>query len=111
MLGPDQRPYVYGYVPVVVAKCGMFLKTTATQVQGIFRVSGSSRRINELQKLFDEPPRYGKDLDWTGYTQHDAASVLRRYLNMMPEPVIPQNLYLDFVNVLRTLVTHSNDLL
>lgn len=92
---------MYGYVPIVVAKCGMMLKETgpspspcrgsrtdgkgiATRTEGIFRVSGSNKRINELQVVFDAPPRYGKDLDWEGYTVHDAASVLRRYLNMMP---------------------------
>lgn len=47
-------------------------------------MSGSNKRINQLQAEFDEPPRYGKDLDWTGYSVHDAASVLRRYLNQMP---------------------------
>jgi hypothetical protein len=57
---------------------------SATQIEGIFRVSGSSKRINELQAIFDSPPRYGKDLDWQGYSVHDAASVLRRYLNQMP---------------------------
>ena len=57
---------------------------SATSTEGIFRVSGSNKRINQLQEVFDMPPRYGKDLDWTPYTVHDAASVLRRYLNMMP---------------------------
>lgn len=56
----------------------------ATQTEGIFRVSGSNKRINELQAIFDQPPRYGKDFDWTGYSVHDAASVLRRYLNSLP---------------------------
>jgi hypothetical protein len=97
----DGKQYVYGYVPIVVAKCGMMLKETATQTEGIFRVSGSNKRINNLQLVFDEPPRYGKDFDWTGYSVHDAASVLRRYLNSLPEPVIPQGLYLDFTQVLQ----------
>ncbi|GAA5864697.1 hypothetical protein JCM8547_008273 [Rhodosporidiobolus lusitaniae] len=101
MVGPDGKQYVYGYVPIVVAKCGMWLKEAATQTEGIFRVSGSNKRINQLQTVFDEPPRYGKDFDWTGYSVHDAASVLRRYLNSLPEPVIPAALYLDFTAVLK----------
>lgn len=106
MVAPDGKQYVYGYVPIVVAKCGMMLKetgtltsysssqlvvllinpppTAATQTEGIFRVSGSNKRINQLQAVFDQPPRYGKDFDWTGYSVHDAASVLRRYLNSLP---------------------------
>lgn len=47
-------------------------------------MSGSNKRINQLQAVFDQPPRYGKDFDWTGYSVHDAASVLRRYLNSLP---------------------------
>ncbi|KAA1476230.1 Rho GTPase activation protein [Dentipellis sp. KUC8613] len=87
--------YVWGYIPVVVAKCGLFLKENATEVEGTFRVSGSSKRMRELQALFETPPRYGKSLDWKNenYTPHDVASVFRRYLTQMPEPVIPHDLY------------------
>lgn len=105
--------YVYGYVPIVVAKCGNFLKdkgqfcfkcrytetlTTfiAMEVEGIFRLAGSEKRIKELKTSFDTPEKYGRHLDWTGYTVHDAANVLRRYLNQLPEPIIPLNFYQHF---------------
>ncbi|KAL1737619.1 Rho GTPase activation protein, partial [Schizophyllum fasciatum] len=47
-------------------------------------------------------PQYGKDLDWKQetYTTHDVASVFRRYLTQMPEPVIPYDLYHDFRDAL-----------
>ena len=66
---------------------------TATNVEGIFRLSGSEKRIKELRATFDSPDRYGKGLDWEGYTVHDAANVLRRYLNQLPEPIVPLELY------------------
>jgi hypothetical protein len=75
----------------------------ATEVSGTFRVSGSNRRMRELQASFETPPRvrsfailtskpsnvlhqYGKNLDWKkeSYTTHDVASVFRRYLTQMP---------------------------
>ncbi|KAF9506886.1 hypothetical protein BS47DRAFT_369718 [Hydnum rufescens UP504] len=92
--------YIYGYVPVVVAKCGLHLKEVATEVEGTFRVSGSNKRMRDLQTVFETPPRYGKNLDWKkeNYTTHDIASVFRRYLTQMPEPVIPHNLYHHFRN-------------
>jgi GTPase-activating protein SAC7 len=65
----------------------------ATNVEGIFRLSGSEKRIKELKTIFDSPDRYGKGLDWAGYTVHDAANVLRRYLNNLPEPIVPLDLY------------------
>ncbi|KAJ7261759.1 Rho GTPase activation protein [Mycena haematopus] len=87
--------YVWGYIPVVVAKCGLYLKENATEVPGTFRVNGSSKRMRELQAIFEAPPRYGKSLDWKqeSYTTHDVASVFRRYLTQMPEPVIPHAMY------------------
>ncbi|KAF9260089.1 Rho GTPase activation protein [Marasmius fiardii PR-910] len=90
--------YVWGYIPVVVAKCGLYLKENATEVEGVFRVNGSNKRMRELQAVFESPPRYGKSLDWkqSPYTPHDVASVFRRYLTQMPEPVIPYDLYHDF---------------
>lgn len=69
---------------------------TATGVEGIFRLSGSEKRIKELKQAFDSPDRYGKGLVWDGYTVHDAANVLRRYLNDLPEPVVPLDLYEQF---------------
>lgn len=73
----------------------------ATNVEGIFRLAGSEKRIKQLRAAFDSPDRYGKGLVWTGYTVHDAANVLRRYLNTMPEPIVPLNLYEKFREPLR----------
>lgn len=70
-------------------------------MEGIFRLSGSEKRIKELKTLFDSPDRYGKGLVWDGYTVHDAANVLRRYLNDLPEPVVPLDLYEKFREPLR----------
>ena len=65
----------------------------ALDVEGIFRLNGSAKRIKELQAIFDSPDRYGKGLDWNGYTVHDAANVLRRYLNQLPQPIVPLDFY------------------
>ncbi|KIJ66940.1 hypothetical protein HYDPIDRAFT_38386 [Hydnomerulius pinastri MD-312] len=94
--------YVWGYIPVVVAKCGLYLKENATEVEGTFRVNGSTKRMRDLQAAFETPPRYGKSLDWKNehYTTHDVASVFRRYLTQMPEPVIPHDMYHDFRDAL-----------
>jgi hypothetical protein len=70
-------------------------------VEGIFRLAGSEKRIKELKTAFDTPPRYGKGLDWTGYTVHDAANILRRYFNNLPEPIIPLGNYDPFRQPLR----------
>ncbi|ODV62527.1 RhoGAP-domain-containing protein, partial [Ascoidea rubescens DSM 1968] len=74
----------YGKIPIVVAKCGNFLKLNGLDVEGIYRLGGSAKRVKSLQLIFNTPPDYGKKLDWNGYTVHDAASLLRRYLNSLP---------------------------
>ncbi|KAL1297278.1 hypothetical protein AAFC00_004833 [Neodothiora populina] len=101
LFNDEGESYIYGYVPIVVAKCGVFLKEKATDVEGIFRLSGSEKRIKELKLAFDSPDRYGKGLDWTGYTVHDAANILRRYFNQLPEPIIPLDFYERFRDPLR----------
>ncbi|QPH12549.1 hypothetical protein C2857_004754 [Epichloe festucae Fl1] len=101
LIDENGQSYIYGYVPIVVAKCGVFLKEKATGVEGIFRLSGSEKRIKELKHVFNSPDRYGKGLVWEGYTVHDAANVLRRYLNDLPEPVVPLGLYEKFRDPLR----------
>jgi hypothetical protein len=118
MIGQDQKAYIYGFIPVVVAKCGLYLKENGTLVEGIFRISGSTKRMKELQAIFDEAPFYGKDLDWKTshspqnqprppreslsenetlssdvpqkpyFSIHDAANVLRRYLMCLPVSLI-----------------------
>ncbi|KAI0976182.1 hypothetical protein F4678DRAFT_469218 [Xylaria arbuscula] len=101
LIDEDGQSYIYGYVPIVVAKCGVYLKEKATSVEGIFRLNGSEKRIKELKIQFDSPDRYGKGLVWDGFTVHDAANVLRRYLNDLPEPVVPLDLYQRFREPLR----------
>ena len=64
-------------------------------------MSGSEKRIKDLKTIFDTPDRYGKGLDWAGFTVHDAANVLRRYLNLLPEPIVPLDLYDRFREPLR----------
>ncbi|KAK4232150.1 putative Rho-GTPase-activating protein [Podospora fimiseda] len=109
LVDEDGKSYIYGYVPIVVAKCGVFLKERATEIEGIFRLSGSEKRIKELKNIFDSPDRYGKGLVWDGYTVHDAANVLRRYLNDLPEPVVPLDLYEKFRQPLRGATKQAVD--
>ncbi|KAK4955705.1 GTPase activating protein (GAP) for Rho1p [Elasticomyces elasticus] len=88
------QQYIYGYIPIDV---------TAADVNGIFAVASSPKRIKDLTEIFDTPARYGKDFNWTGYTVHDAAQIILRYLLQLPEPIIPLSFYDRFRNPLRVL--------
>ncbi|KAI8074792.1 Rho GTPase activation protein [Gongronella butleri] len=90
-----------GAIPSIVARCGHFLKEQGLQVEGIFRMSGSAKRINQLQQLFESrDTQYGILVSWDGFTVHDAANVLKRYLNRLPVPVIPADYHERFLATL-----------
>ncbi|ODN72971.1 hypothetical protein L202_08374 [Cryptococcus amylolentus CBS 6039] len=93
--GDDGALYVFGAIPVVMAKCGLYLKENATLVEGTFRVSGSAKRIRDLQTLFDTGPSYGRNIDWKKlpYTSHDVGTIFRRFLTQLPEPAISYRFY------------------
>lgn len=92
----------FGRIPIIVAKCGAYLKANALETSGIFRIAGNSKRVKELQFIFSTPPDYGSKFNnWDPYTVHDVASLLRRFLNNLEEPLIPLSLYEIFRDPLR----------
>ncbi|ORX53947.1 Rho GTPase activation protein [Hesseltinella vesiculosa] len=99
-----------GPIPSVIARCGHFLKDQGLYVEGIFRLSGSAKRINQLQQLFDSPEtQYGITLSWDGFTVHDAANIMKRYLNHLPVPVIPTEYHERFLATLDNSRQSEND--
>jgi hypothetical protein len=52
---PDGSLNMWGEVPIAVARCGAYLKGK-TDIEGVFRVSGSAKRMRDLQLTFDTGP-------------------------------------------------------
>ncbi|KAF1803586.1 Rho GTPase activation protein [Mucor lusitanicus] len=105
----DNDVQYVGFIPVIVAKCGSFLKDQGLYTEGVFRMSGSAKRIGQLQQIFNTAPDYGRQLDWKGFSVHDAANVLRRFLNYLPEPVIVHQLYQPFRDVVTCTTPSTED--
>ena len=82
---------------------------SGTEVKDLFTVSGSPLRLQKLEAAFNEPPRYGKGFDWSGYTVHDAASILLRFLLRLPEPIIPLGMYEAFQGPMRAVEQRPSD--
>ncbi len=114
--------YTYGYITIVIGKTALFLKREGrlqvsilpfmaqpktdrvlvflflgTQAECIFARNGNAARMMYLQRRFDTPSGYGRGLVWDGYTVHDAAGIMLRYLKSLPDPLIPCEYYLRFV--------------
>lgn len=62
-------------------------------------------RVKALERIFDSPPKYGRDVSWQDFKIHDAAALLIRYLKSLPEPVIPRGHYDNFTRPFRDLQT------
>jgi GTPase-activating protein SAC7 len=77
-------------------------------VHGIFQDRGAPSRVRELRQMFDTPDRYGKGINWVGYTVHDAVGVLLLYLETLPEPTIPFDAYESFREVPLGSIEGSN---
>lgn len=57
--------------------------------EGIFRKAGSVSRQNELRRRLDEQTV----VDFSAYTVHDCASVLKSIIADLPEPLLTDNFY------------------
>lgn len=88
-----------GSIPVVIAKSGHYLKENALDTTGIFRIAGSNKRVRELQTVFSKSPDFGCKFEgWDDFNAHDIATLLKRYLNSLSEPLVPLALYDIFRN-------------
>ncbi|KAK3313232.1 Rho GTPase activation protein [Apodospora peruviana] len=97
---------IHGHVPAAVAKPAVFLKNRGIKVVEVFSHNGNPARIFHLEMAFGCPP-YGNSpwgFSWAGYTVHDAAGFLLRYLKSLPEPVIPYDQYEAFTAQMRSIV-------
>ncbi|KAJ2820826.1 GTPase activating protein (GAP) for Rho1p, partial [Coemansia furcata] len=56
---------------------------------------------------FCERPLYGRQVEWSRYTLHDAATLLRRYLISLPESVISAAHYNAFLDKLAESLSDS----
>ena len=121
------------YIPVIVGKCAEFLiekgqryppilcSNNSSQIpiltacsgleeKDIFRRNGFPPRIEALCSTFDnEKRRFGKEIDWTGYTVFDCASCLLRYLKSLPATVIPYEAGYRFRRIFSSTLIDSGD--
>ncbi|TPX61151.1 hypothetical protein PhCBS80983_g01263 [Powellomyces hirtus] len=87
-------------IPVVISECVKYIKDHGLDTTGLFRVNGSERRMNQLAVLFDTPPTYGLGVSFEGNNVYDVAGFVKRYLRIIPEPVLTTELYPSFLRCL-----------
>ncbi|KAJ3157883.1 hypothetical protein HDU89_000262 [Geranomyces variabilis] len=96
----DAQPTVNRRIPVVIAECIRYIKAEGLDATGLFRVNGSERRMAQLAVVFDTAPLYGRGISFEGYSVYDVAGFVKRYLRIIPEPLLTTELYPHFLRCL-----------
>ncbi|KAG7516901.1 rho GTPase-activating protein 24-like [Solea senegalensis] len=89
-----ERRYGMRLVPLVVEQCVTFIRERGLHEVGLFRQPGQASLVKELQEAFDsgERPSFDSSTDI-----HTVASLLKLYLRLLPEPLVPYSCYQDFL--------------
>ncbi|KAI8373471.1 Rho GTPase activation protein [Choanephora cucurbitarum] len=77
-------------IPGVLAKCFQEIEQKGLDIEGIFRKSGSTAIINQLQSEFEDDQNPFLISIPPTVTVHSLTGLFKRYLQLLPEPVIPR---------------------
>lgn len=95
-------------VPVLVECCIKFIETYGMLTEGIYRRSGVQSKINRLLVglRYDA---WNVHISCEEYTEHDVANVLKRFLRTLPEPLLTNELYSQWIDGL-AMDSHDHQL-
>lgn len=60
--------------------------------EGIYRRSGSNTAVAKLMEAFRKDA-WATQITRNSYTEHDVATVLRRFIRDLPNPLFPTNIH------------------
>ncbi|EGW30604.1 uncharacterized protein SPAPADRAFT_68678 [Spathaspora passalidarum NRRL Y-27907] len=85
-------------VPLIITRCIGEVEYRGLECDGIYRTAGPNSEIVAIQVAFQNNDTEKLDHLMSGDI-HSVASVLKRYLNNITEPIITSDLYHDFIRV------------
>ncbi|EGC34665.1 hypothetical protein DICPUDRAFT_98143 [Dictyostelium purpureum] len=74
--------------PLFVRKLVNFIRGENTRAEGLFRLSGSMARLDDLERKLDSNEMFSM----SKFEPFDAADIIKRYLKTLPEPLLLNNL-------------------
>lgn len=81
---------------IVIELIDYLLQEKASEVEGIFRVSGTQGDIDDILFQIDK----GKDIEWKSIKDiHTISSLLKLYFRSLPSPLLTFELYNDFLKI------------
>ncbi|KAJ6661564.1 hypothetical protein lerEdw1_013803 [Lerista edwardsae] len=96
----------FQHVPLVVKHMTEYLEEFGLNYKGLFRINGSATRIKELKQKYDQ----GQEVNLVKEGDvHSVASLLKLFLNELPVPVFPDNLYTDVLTIFKGNTNHVTE--
>ncbi|RPA91032.1 RhoGAP-domain-containing protein [Choiromyces venosus 120613-1] len=80
-------------VPIVVLQCVQAVDLYGLDVEGIYRLSGERKHVERIKQIFDNEDFF--------YDVISVASILKQFFRDLPEPLLTNDLYQDFITASR----------
>uniref|UniRef100_A0A0N5AVU0 Rho-GAP domain-containing protein n=1 Tax=Syphacia muris TaxID=451379 RepID=A0A0N5AVU0_9BILA len=84
--------------PLILECCIDELQRHGLRVRGIYRTCGVKSKVEQICEEF-EKAKSQKDVDLTSYHPMNIASVVKLYLRQLPQPLLTQELYNDWMSL------------
>lgn len=85
-------------IPLIVTTCLKYVERYGLNIEGIYRKSGSTSQIQQLEQAFDNYANDREELERCIHLDiHVVSSVLKRYLRRLKEPLIPYAHYDEYI--------------
>ncbi|KAK4150475.1 hypothetical protein C8A00DRAFT_46135 [Chaetomidium leptoderma] len=78
--------------PLCVLRCVYHIRECGLDTPQLFGDDGDESRVAQLKEVFGSlETNYGKELDWSLFTVHDAADLVLLFLSELSKPIIPES--------------------
>ena len=94
-------------IPCICEKAIGDIRERGLDVEGIFRVPGDTKTVQELKIAFDAEK--GNELDFSRYMIHDVAGVLKLYFPELPDPLFPYASFTQLINFYNEFEAHGGE--
>ncbi|KAA8899772.1 Rho GTPase activation protein [Sphaerosporella brunnea] len=86
-------------IPTIVCQCVQAIDLYGLDVEGIYRLSGEKSHVDRIKALFNNDAsciNFRRPEDFL-HDVHSVASVLKQFLRDLPEPLLTNELYHEFI--------------
>lgn len=98
--------YENNQVPMIISRCVEEVEKRGLDLEGIYRISGGNSTIQAIEVAFanintknPKDKTHDKLNEALNCDINAVTSALKRYLRKIPNPLIPYELYTDFINI------------